>query len=118
MANAGTLPNTIVATGKYKQWPADTVVADGWTGDWYPLQHPYNAILGTAANPFQLYVRKKVQEAQTALHVTEECEWPPKFAPTFLLAVAGQKNSSYMSLPVRTQVLDVVDDPSSVEDEI
>jgi hypothetical protein len=117
MANAGSLPLTTVGTSKYKGWPDDTVVADGWTSDWYPLLHPYNAIKGTAANPFQLYVRKKVQEAQAQLDVMDALKWPPVFAPTFRLEVAAQKNSTYMQAPIRVQVLDLADDPREVEQE-
>jgi hypothetical protein len=116
MANAGTLPQVMVATGKYKTWPDDAVVVDGWTSDWYPVKHPYDAIKGTAANPFQLYVRKKVQDAQTAIEVKEVLQWPPVFAPAFRVENAGKKNSTYASPPPK--LLDVVDDPSEFSQEI
>jgi hypothetical protein len=107
---------TTVATAPYKNWPKDVVVVDGWTSDWYPIQHPYNAILGTAANPFQLYVRKKVQAAATQVTVKEELEWPPVFAPTFSLELAGEKNSTYERAPI--QLLDVLDNPTEVEETV
>jgi hypothetical protein len=105
----------LVSTAPYKDWPDDVVVVDGWTSDWYPLKHPYNAIKGTVANPFQLYVRKKVQAAQREVNIKEELEWPPVFAPTFQVDHAGQKNSTYQRSP---QLLDVTDDPSGVEEEL
>lgn len=114
MANAGTLPGVMIGTGRYSTWPADAVVVDGWTSDWWPIHHPWDPIKGTAANPFQLFVRKKVLAAQTQIDVKEELEWPPVFAPTFKLEHAAKKNSTYMKAPL----LDVVDDPDEVSQEI
>jgi hypothetical protein len=114
MANAGTLDETTVATGKYKRWPTDAVVVDGWTHDWYPIHHPYDPIKGTPYNPFQLHVRRGVQEFQGRINVDEELRWPPVFAPTFRMENAGKKNSTYTAPP---KLLDVVDNPDDVAEE-
>lgn len=113
MGELGTFSWAMVTGRKYDDWPEDVVVIDGWTSDWYPIRHPYNPIKGTAANPFQLYVRKKVQEAQKAIIVQEELDWPPDFSPKFRLAVAEKKNATYAN---SVRFAEVFDDPSLVEE--
>jgi hypothetical protein len=115
LADPGLDENT-VRTVPYKNWPKDVVVVDGWTSDWYPIHHPWDPIKGTAANPFQLYVRKKVQAAATQVNVKEELEWPPVFAPTFSMERAGEKNSTYEHPPMH--LLDVLDNPTEVEETV
>lgn len=113
MGELGTFSWAMVTGQKYDKWPEDVVVIDGWTSDWYPIKHPYNPVKGTAANPFQLYVRKKVQEAQKAIIVQEELDWPPEFAPKFRLAVAEKKNATYAN---SVRFAEVFDDPSVVDE--
>lgn len=113
MGEVGTLSNARVVGHKYDLWPEDVVVIDGWTSDWYPIKHPYNPVKGTAANPFQMYVRKKVQEAEKAMIIQEELDWPPVFAPKFRLAVAEKKNATYAN---SVRFADVFDDPSLVDE--
>jgi hypothetical protein len=113
MGSLGTFSWAMVTGRKYDDWPEDVVVIDGWTSDWYPIKHPYNPVKGTAANPFQLYVRKKVQQAEKAIRVQEELDWPPEFAPKFRLAVAEKKNATYAN---SVRFAEVFDDPSLVDE--
>lgn len=84
------------------EWDDSAVCVDGWTSDWYPIKHPYTLLHhGTAANPFQLYVRRKVQKASANMYVKEKCKWPPKFCPTFSMANAHKKVSEYATSPKR-----------------
>lgn len=119
MADAGSgLDEAMVEGQKFSSWPQDTVVVDGWTSDWYPVHHPHDPIKGTPYNPFQLYVRNKIREAQQDICCSEECRWPPRFAPAFKLAIAGQKNSTYENAPGYGEVMNLVDDTNSVEESL
>jgi hypothetical protein len=97
MSDKGSLDASMVESTAIDSFPDDVVVADGWTGDWYAIKHPYNPIkAGSAANPFQLYVRKKVQEASKQIGVLEECELPSQYTPDFKLdgvATSGLKGA-------------------------
>lgn len=72
-------------------WDENTVVVDAWTSDYYAAKHPFNPLkAGSIANPFQAYVRRKVDRLYhdnrniKVLEVVHE-NWPPKFDPDFRL---------------------------------
>jgi hypothetical protein len=99
MGEVGKIDANDVATRPINTWDESTVVVDGWTGDWYTAKHPYNPLKsGSAANPFQLFVRKKVQQAATQIRVNEDLAWPPSFSPNFRLEHAADPNVSYETL--------------------
>lgn len=102
LGEVGKIDATDVGTRPINTWDESTVVVDGWTGDWYAARHPYNPLKsGSAANPFQLFVRKKVQQAATQIYVSEDVSWPPKFSPAFKLEYAADPNVSYQQSPSR-----------------
>jgi hypothetical protein len=109
------LTSDIVANTPISEWDESTVVTDGWTSDFYPVRYPYNFIKGTWANPFQLYVRKKVQEASKLIHVTEDVAWPPRFSAEFRLArVRKPVKENVQKKRRRQQAILVADDPEGV----
>ncbi|MCI0641083.1 MAG: hypothetical protein L0Y72_32170 [Gemmataceae bacterium] len=117
MGEPGKIDKLTVETGDITKWDEATVIADGWTGDWYPAKHIFNPIKGTFANPFQLYVRNKVEKASTQISCMEDCKWPPKFAPTFTLEQAPKKKSEYQSSPKSiAKNVGVADSPDELMD--
>jgi hypothetical protein len=96
LANEMTMSNWQIEGHAYSTWDDSAVVVDGWTGDYYPVKHPYSLIHGASAgNPFQLVIRRKVQQASKHLQVNERLKWPPMFEPSFLLSEAVDKEKKY-----------------------
>ena len=96
LGDPGRLDAQMVANTPIDKWPESTVIADGWTGDYYPARHHINVFKGgNFPNPFQTHVRRKVYESSKQINVKEDCAWPPKFAPAFRLDLAGDTNKTY-----------------------
>lgn len=118
MGEVDTFSKPLIMGTPMSRWPNDVVAADGWTGDWYPIRHHIDPIKGTFANPFQAYVRTKVQEASMAIDILEEVMWPPKFSPAFTLALAHKPAVVYARPGLRTALQHVMDNPDAMNDAI
>lgn len=100
VGDVGKITKTDVETSPINKWDENTVVADGWTSDYYAVKHPFNPLkAGSLANPFQAYVRHKVQQASTLIGCNEELQWPPVFAKGFTLANAHKHNRDQILCP-------------------
>ncbi len=117
MGEVGKLDAHIVENESIRNWDEATVIADGWTGDYYAAKHPFHpGKSGSFPNPFQLWVRRKVHDTQRDIAVKEDLEWPPKFSPGFTLEKAARRNREYEILSPKLK--GIFDDWDSVEYEL
>ncbi len=118
MGDVGKIDVQIVENDPIRNWDEATVIADGWTGDYYVAKHPFNPLKsGSLPNPFQLWARRKLHDSQTDIAVQEDLEWPPKFSPKFTLDKAALHNRDYEDRPP-AKLEGIVDNWQEIVDEL
>ncbi len=118
LGDVGKIDTHIVENEPIRNWGESTVIADGWTGDYYVAKHPFNPLKsGSLPNPFQLWARRKLHDSQTDIAVQEDLEWPPKFSPKFTLDKAALHNRDYEDRPP-AKLEGIVDNWQEIVDEL